>query len=997
MPLVNAIFSPYTEKLSQRGLLAATALVNPNNDTIPVRVMNLSDKSVRLYKNTKLGFIDSVEVKRDENLRHIDSNNELESQNDLHSLKIGDSIPSTQAQEVKDLLNEFQDVFSRNKLDIGCCNQVKHHIIVENVPPIRQQIRRVPLGLEEKVDELVDDLVKKDVIRESNSAWNSPIVVVKKKSGDIRLCIDYRMLNSVTKKTTYPIPSAQHLFDSLGGSQYFSSIDLSSAYYQCEIEEEHKKFTAFGTRRGHFEFNRMPFGLCGAPFTFQHMMNIVLRSENWEQCLIYLDDVLIFGKTFEEHLSRLRNILLKIRKAGLKLSPDKCEFFQSQLCFLGHSITQKGIETDPKKIEAVSTWPKPVTIEDLRSFLGFTNYYRKFIESYASLVRPLEEMMKHSCKGNINLQKKTLLIWTSESTNSFNYLKTALTSAPVLSFPSQEGKFILDCDASHYCLGAVLSQEQEGEERVIAYASKKMSKNEVGYCVTRKELLAVYTFVIQFRHFLLGNKFLIRTDHKALTWLLGWKKPNTSQYCSWVAELDTFDFEIVHRPGNKHVNADFLSRPPQCEQCEIYHDDPKKKRNVKILNTNDSEHIRHITENKEYPSELERSKLLKQYHNGMGHIGVAKTIQLMKYNGYKWRHLDSEVRQYIISCPFCAKRKTVKPRQCQTPLHINANRPFEKVMIDIAGPLPSTATGHLYILGIIDIFSRYIVLIPLKKITTEVVIDAILKRWISIFGCPEMIISDGGKNLNSKLMIQFCEMFNITKKTSSPYHPQSNGTIERSFRTVKDMLYATSKETGKDWNDVIPHIEIALHATRHKSTGFSPFEVLFGTVMSLPHFTKSNYITSQRPESYISKVQKIRGRIANQLSEKASPPVGIEEAKFRVNQLVMVRKIRSCKANMLQARYFGPCVIIRVIGPKTYKLQYKGSSFSRNSDHLKYYGEKNDIQESEDRLTSVLSQQSQQREIISTHNTSLRTHNPLPLTRTRSSRPRLLPNRYGFT
>ena len=226
------------------------------------------------------------------------------------------------------------------------------------------------------------------------------------------------MLNSVTKKTTYPIPAAQQLFDTLGGSQYFSSIDLSSAYYQCEIEEKDKKLTAFGTRRGHYEFNRMPFGLCGAPFTFQHMMHMVLRAENWEQCLIYLDDILIFGKTFEEHLHLLRNILTRIREAVIKLSPDKCEFFLNQLCFLGHIITQKGIQTDPKKIEAVVNWSKPNTIEELRSFLGFTNYYRKFIDSYADLVEPLETLMKNSSKGNINLQKKTIQNWTVECETS---------------------------------------------------------------------------------------------------------------------------------------------------------------------------------------------------------------------------------------------------------------------------------------------------------------------------------------------------------------------------------------------------------------------------------------------------------------------------------------------------------------------------------------------------------------------------------------------------
>lgn len=938
----DALFLPNSEKLAERGLLGATALVSTINNFLPVRLINLLGNDVNLYKNTIVGNLEFIENVQHDTCNVMSSTADQDKSDVCKHLFEANDISPKEKNAVSELLKEFPDIFSTSKIDVGHCTKIKHTICVENVPPICQRMRRVPLGLENKVDNMVTELLSKEIIRESVSPWNSPIVVVKKKSGDIRLCIDYRMLNSVTQKTTYPIPNSQQLFDTLSGSKYFSSLDLSSAYYQCEIEEEHKKYTAFGTRQGHFEFNRMPFGLCGAPFTFQHMMNIVLRSENWEQCLIYLDDVLIFGKDFKEHLFRLRNIFTKIRESGIKLSPEKCNFFKTELRFLGHIITQDGVKTDPVKIEAVVNWPKPSTIHDLRSFLGFTNYYRKFIKSYAYLVQPLESMMKQSNKTNINLLKKTLLIWNAEGDHSFRTLKEALTTAPILSFPCRSGKFILDCDASHSTLGAVLSQEQDGQEHVIAYASKKMSNNEINYCVTRKELLAVYTFVKQFRHYLLGSRFLIRTDHKALIWLLGWKKPNTSQYCSWVAELDTYDFEIQHRPGEQHINADFLSRPFQCGQCELQHAEPKRKRNVKVLETPDE---LCLSASCEEPTNVvtkqQQQHILKQYHNGMGHIGVEKTIQLLKEN-HKWVNMEKDVRTYISQCVYCAKRKAIKPNNGKIALHITAERPFEKVMIDIAGPLPVSSSGHTYILGIIDVFSRYLMLVPLRRITTDVIVDTILKRWLSVFGCPEVIISDGGPSLNSKLMKQFCQQFNVTKKITSPYHPQSNGIIERSFRTVKDMIYATCSETGKDWHDVLPHIEVALHATRHKHTGFTPFEVLFGTKIRLPHFEYQQTIESNSHEEYITKLTEFKDFVNNQMKKKYPHSTStIDYNLFNVDQNVMVRKFRSGKANMLQSRYFGPCVVVKILGPKTYQLCYKGKNFIRNSDHMKNFGKEN--------------------------------------------------------
>ena len=312
----------------------------------------------------------------------------------------------------------------------------------------------------------------------------------------------------------------------------------------------------------------MPMGISTIPATFQRLMHKIFEKEKWHECLIYLDDILIFSNSIEEHIQRLKTIFSRIRESGVKLSPKKCTFLKTEVSYLGHTISNEGIRTDKRKTEKVHAWPAPKSIEDLRSFLGLCGYYRKFIKDYGKIVSPLEEACKE--KWNKKRTKKmTPLVWNEELDKSFRNLKVALTSAPVLAFPSKNGRFILDTDASHDCIGAVLSQMQGSEEKVIAYASRKLSQSERQYCITRKELLSVYYFVTYFKHYLLGRHFTVRTDHRSLCWLLNWKDPNTSQYCRWRQELEIYDMEVQYRRGEKHINADAMSRMPDCGQCNV--------------------------------------------------------------------------------------------------------------------------------------------------------------------------------------------------------------------------------------------------------------------------------------------------------------------------------------------------------------------------------------------------------------------------------------------
>lgn len=379
-------------------------------------------------------------------------------------------------------------------------------------------------------------------------------MLAKKKDGSLRICINYRQLNDRTRKDSYPLPRIDECLDALSGSGWFTTLDLRSGYYQVAMNPEDADKTAFVTRRGTFRWKVMPFGLCNAPATFQRLMDIVLSGLNFEVCLVYLDDVIIFSRTPEQHLERMSQVLQRLRDAGLKLKPRKCHLLRRTVAFLGHVVTPEGIAVDPAKVQEVANWPTPQRLRDVRAFVGLCAYYRKFVRGFSLIAAPLFALTR----------KDQLFAWTDDCQEAFDKLKVALTTAPVLSLPVDDAVYLLDCDASDEGIGAVLSQRLDGQERVIAYDSRLLTKPERKYCIARKELLAVVYFTKSYRQYLLGRHFVLRTDHAALQWLQ--RKPEPiGQQRRWLERLAEFDFEIIHRPGRQDGNADALSRKP-CKQ-----------------------------------------------------------------------------------------------------------------------------------------------------------------------------------------------------------------------------------------------------------------------------------------------------------------------------------------------------------------------------------------------------------------------------------------------
>ena len=429
--------------------------------------------------------------------------------------------PDLQA-KAKALLLSSSDIFSKDEMDLGKTDLVKHHIDLTNYTPFKDKYRRIPPHLYEEVRSHLKEMLDLGAIRKSQSPWSSPIVLVRKKDGKLRFCIDLRKLNQRTVRDNYSLPKVEHMLEQLIGSEWFCTLDLKSGYWQVELTEESKPYTAFtcGPLR-FFECDKMPFGAANAPATFQRLMENCLGSLNLTWCVVYLDDIIVYGKDPEDLLLRLGGVFEKLRKAGLKLKPSKCNFFKEEIDFLGHVVSKEGIAINPSKVQTIQDWPIPKTVHDIKSFTGFVGYYRKFIPNFSKIARPLNDLLD----GKVNSKranKKQFIEWGSKQQEAFDTLKEALMSTPVLGYPNYEKPFILHTDASLEGLGAVLYQEDDqGIKRVISYASRSLSKSEKNYPAHKLEFLALKWAVSEkFKDYLYGGKFEVFTDNNPLTYIL---------------------------------------------------------------------------------------------------------------------------------------------------------------------------------------------------------------------------------------------------------------------------------------------------------------------------------------------------------------------------------------------------------------------------------------------------------------------------------------------
>ena len=728
-------------------------------------------------------------------------------------------------------------------------------------------------------------------------------------------------------KDAYAIPRVEDSLHLLAGAKYFSKLDLRSGYWQVEIKEEDKQKTAFqvGTL-GFYEFNRMPFGLCNAPATFQRLIERCMGDMNLRDCLIYLDDVIIFSSTFEEHLDRLEAVFTRLQQHNLKLKASKCEFMKSKVTYLGHVVSQDGIQTDPDKTEAVRTWPVPKSVKDVRAFLGFTGYYRRFIQNFARIARPMNDLLigqgnntkgkRPRAKTSDTKTKKTPFIWLNKQQEAFKTLKDKLLHPPVLAYADYSLPFKLHTDASNTGLGAVLYQNQGGLDRVVAYASRSLKASEKNYPAHKLEFLALkWSITEKFHDYLYGAEFEVVTDNNPLTYVFTTAKLDATGQ-RWLAELSNYNCSISYRSGKHNADADGLSRRmdagntttifpdvlkaisnsmtltqvPLSELIASPEEDITNKIDEEVVVPEEiltgtalsamdwqkaqssDDNIRFIIDSliegqrptaayaerqnvdKRYllawdsykfkdcilyrtasigGESIEQLVLLsalteivfKSYHDDLGHQGGDRTTSLIRRRFY-WPGMNNFIKNKVQLCERCIRRKTA-PIKATELVNITSSAPMELVCIDYLS-LERSKVGFENILVITDHFSRYALAIPTRNQTAQTTAKALFENFFLHYGFPSILHSDKGANFESKVIRNLCDIANIKKSRTTPYHPMGNGMVERFNKTLLNMLGTLTDNQKSDWKSHLSTLTHACNAAEHESTGYSPFYLMFG-------------------------------------------------------------------------------------------------------------------------------------------------------------------------
>ncbi|CAI5671364.1 unnamed protein product [Oreochromis niloticus] len=1002
-PNVSFVLEPSEHHKLPGGLFLETALIDipyKAKSKVPVVLQNLSGHSIVLQPGSTVAQVCVAQ--------HISplapvSNASSHDSIDREKLKFNlDESPISEEwrERITTKLKSISEVFAVDDLSYGHTTVVKHHIRLNDDMPFKERSRPIHPSDREAVKQHLKELLDAGVIRESESPYASPIVVVRKKDGSIRLCVDYRKLNARTIRDAYALPNIEETFTALSGAKWFSVMDLKSGYYQVEMAEGDKAKTAFVCPLGFYEFNRMPQGVTNAPSTFQRLMEKCVGDLNLSEVLVFLDDLIVFSDTLEEHEVRLMRVLNRLRDFGLRLSPEKCHFFRPSVKYLGHVVDAQGVHTDPDKISALKTWPRPTNKRELKCFLGFAGYYRRFIDGYSKIAKPLNSLTagyyspkkrgkvylgeRFKQPSNINLPFGEE--WTLECENAFKTLIERLTSAPVLAFANPQLPYVLHTDASREGLGAALYQEQDGKLRAVAYASRGLSKSERNYPTHKLEFLALKWAVCEkFNSYLYGANFTIVTDNNPLTYVLTSAKLDAAGH-RWLAALSTYQFTVKYRAGHANRDADGLSRRPQAppfEDEDFIQErervDDMKKRLLEVSDEMSHEVVsalcqRHLVVSKiEHCSNLEpplaveslavdpstvadvfgedtlpsmtssdwykaqrddpvvsrvitfvgraqkpsfretnfeapdvrlllkewrrlelrdgvlyrkwtnrdnivwqlvlpeqfREKALRGVHDEIGHLGFERALHLARARFY-WPMMTKSVEEKCRQCPRCVRRKAV-PQRAAPLENIITTYPLELVCMDYLSLEPDNRDTR-NILVVTDHFTKFAVAVPTKDQKSRTIAKALWENFIVHYGFPSRLLSDQGRDFESHTIKELCALVGADKIRTTPYHPRGNP-VERFNRTLLDMLGTLEEEDKSHWRDFVKPLVHAYNCTRNDTTGFSPYELMFGRQPRIPidlvlgiqpenanHKSHSEYVNNLRQrleESYTLAAKKL--------------------------------------------------------------------------------------------------------------------------------------------
>jgi len=845
---------------------------------------------------------------------------------------------------------------------INCRIQLKPH----DRAPCTAPYKLNPIEQAELKKQLTS-LLARGFIRPSTSPYAAGCTF-EDRNNKLRLCFDYRRLNDLTVMTKYTTPDVTTLLDQLGKAKVFTKLDLASGFHQVRVEEDCIPYTAFATRYGNFEWLCMPFGLCDAPATLMRLLQTIFFKELDDFLVIYVDDLLIYSNSEEEHERHLRIVMQRLRDHQLFVRGSKCEFFSTDLQYLGYRITPGSLHTLHSRTAAIKQWPRPANVHDVRVFLGLCNFYRRFVRGFGDIAAPLNWLTK----------PEVAFVWTNEQQSAFDELRCRLTSAPVLALPDMDKPFTVETDASDIALAATLLQE----DRVVAYLSRKFKDVETRYTTYEKEVLAMIEALTVWRHFLVRQPFVVITDNKALSFLKTQPLINRRQ-SGWLEKLSTLQFKLVHKPGNTNRSDPLTRRPDYAKHVQLaavgqsqtsalqYQDLLEAIREAyeaddrccRLLEDAQERFDKGITlrhgllvtaDDRVYVPEdwdIKVGLMLEGHSSAIaGHCGAEKTADLIARSFY-WPKLGPEVRDFVRKCDKCQRNKALtQPAAGLLQPHKVPEYAWETITLDFITELPRTRCGQDALLVVVDKLTKMTHLIPCTtRLSAPDTARLIFENIVRLHGVPRLVISDRDVRFTSRFWRELFALLGTQLNFSSAHHPQTDGQTERQNRTIEQMLRAMTSQFEEQWIDHLTAVEIAINNSKQSSSLFTPFFLNYGRH---PHLLFNTTVHDCRNEAAVRTVKSMQDTIAiarghleiAAARQKRFADQHRSERVFKVGDQVLLStkhlRLRDRRSKKTSPLWIGPFAVERVVAPGVYRLELPNTMGIHpvfNVDKLKAY------------------------------------------------------------
>lgn len=908
------------------------------------------------------------------------------------------------AKEYQDLIDEFSDVFRQELPDeLPPDRAFEFEINTDPTqPPASRPVIRLSWEEQKELKKQLDELLRKGLIRHSTSPFGAPIFFIKKKDGALRMVCDYRGLNKMTIKDSNPLPLIEETLDQLAEAKVFSKFDLVGAYHQLRIREQDIHKTAIRTRFGNFEWRVLCFGLTNAPAAFTRLAADIFKELNGDCLAFYLDDVIIYSKSVEEHREHLRKFLTLLRRHKLLAKGSKCEVGQPEVYYLGQYVSEGQIRMDDSLVKAVEDWPEPKNVKEIQKFLGLSGYYRKFIKDYAKVARPISDLVRQNS-----------FAWEDDQRAAFHNLKQALVSAPVLALPRIGIPFTVTTDASKFAVGATL--EQEG--RPVAYLSHRLTDAEMNWHTGDQELLAFLISLQKWDVYLRGASFVLNTDHEPIRYLQS--KPRLSpRQQRWLDIFQQYDFTINHVRGIHNVAADALSRRADLQLKRLCRREPDVRKAILEAQERDnfSRQMKLKLADPEQPSTPTIEKQFKNFAidgemlvwTGSGHLrsyvpneGNLRKIIVHKFHEDShfgaskiygsaaqyvyWRRMFEDIQRWVAGCKTCRANKVERQRTAGllTP-HDIPNRCWEHITTDFVTEFPQTKRGYNAVMVVVDKLSKRVVLVPMKKTTSAEEVAHLFEAHVfSKFGVPERITSDRDTKFTARYWKSILKSKGIKTNMATRDHPQTDGQSERSIQTLISILRPVIQTEPGEWDRFLPSAEYEINAAKQESTQLTPFEVDIGRIPRKP-LTRNLEGPAEESEGATEFIERQEAFVnvardhlfAAREAQRYYADKNRRDRQFKQGDWVMLQAegVKASKRAELptkwRPRFMGPVAIIEKIGEVSYRVELPPSmAHAHNVVHvsrLKPY-EKDELQDGVDIIIDADGNVEQEVETILQH------------------------------